>query len=78
MTTKLLTTLVLALLHTAANAQNVDANAAIEESSPFGAIVFGIVTLVSCIVFAWFVWRNDKKQKELKELGEKESQVEQK
>jgi hypothetical protein len=71
MTTKLLAALVLALLHTVTYAQDVAANAPVEESNLLGTIAFGIIFVGLCIGFIWLVWRNDKKQKK-KESKEQE------
>jgi len=71
MTTKLLTALLLALLHGGASAQGVPATAPVEASNLLGTAVFGIVFIGMCVGFVWFVWWNDKKQK-LKQLKEQE------
>lgn len=72
MTTKLLVALVLALLHGIANAQGVAPNTPVEESNLLGTAVFGIIFVGMCLGFAWLVWWNDKKQKNLKEQEGKE------
>jgi hypothetical protein len=71
MTTKLLATLLLALLHGAANAQDAAANAPVEASNLLGTAIFGFIFVGMCVGFVWLVWWNDKKQKQ-KQLKEQE------
>lgn len=66
--TKILSGLPLFLLLSAAQAQLAKADPPVDESNLVGTIVFIILFVAACAGFAWFVYRNEQKSKQKKEL----------
>jgi hypothetical protein len=68
---RLLCVLSLALMFGSSIAQNTQPEPPLLESGMLGTVIFGILFLVFCLGFVWFVWKNEKARKEGKGEGPK-------